>query len=104
MNPIVYRIKGSLSSSSNKYLTITTNGSDLKIINATLAATEKLVVDADKMTAWVENKAGITVRNAMPYLQDLNFPVLNTGNNTITVSANNATFTSLEIQAKSRWR
>ena len=73
-------------------------------MNAALAATETLVVDTDMMTAYVEDGNGNTVRNGLPYLLELNFPTLSVGNNTITVAANNATFTSLEIEAKSRWR
>lgn len=102
-NP-VYRIKGVVSSGANRYITITTNGSQLKIVNAALSATETLVVDTDMMTAWVENANGNVLRNGLPYLSELNFPMLSAGSNTIAVAANNATFRSLEIQAKSRWR
>ncbi len=102
-NP-VYRIKGIISSSVSNYITITTNGSQLKIVNATLASSETLVVDTEMMTAYVEDENGDTVRNGLPYLSELNFPSLSVGNNTIVVAENNATFTSLEIEAKSRWR
>lgn len=102
-NP-VYRIKGVITSGVSNYITITTNGSLLKIVNATLAALETLVVDTDMMTAWVEDTNGNVLRNGLPYLSELNFPTLSVGNNTITVTANNATFTRLEIEAKSRWR
>lgn len=100
----VYRIKGVISSGVSNYITITTNGSQLKIVNATLDATETLIVDTDMMTAYVEDGNGNIIRNGLPYLSELNFPSLSVGNNTITVAANNATFTSLEIEAKSRWR
>ena len=100
----VYRIKGVITSGVSNYITITTNGSQLKIVNATLAATETLVVDTDMMTAWVEDSNGDVLRNGLPYLSELNFPTLSVGNNTIAVAANNATFTSLEIEARSRWR
>lgn len=56
------------------------------------------------MTAYVEDSNGNTLRNGLPYLKELNFPTLNVGNNTVVVATNNATFTSLEIEAKSRWR
>lgn len=102
-NP-VYRIKGVISSGVSNYITITTNGSELKIVNASLASGEALVVDTDMMTAYVEDSNGDTLRNGLPYLKELNFPTLNVGNNTVVVAANNATFASLEIQAKSRWR
>ena len=102
-NP-VYRIKGVITSGTNRHITITTNGSQLKVVNAALTAAETLVVDTDMMTAWVEDANGNILRNGLPYLEELNFPTLSVGNNTIAVAANNATFTSLEIQAKSRWR
>ena len=44
------------------------------------------------------------LRNALPYLEELNFPTLAVGSNTVSVTAENATFTGLEIQARSRWR
>ncbi len=102
-NP-VYRLKADLSSGSNRSVTISTNGTELKITNAVLTSSEVLVIDSAKMTAWVEDEHGNMLRNALPYIADLNFPVLNAGNNTISVSVFNAAFTELEIQAKSRWR
>ena len=100
----VYRIKGVITSGVSNCITITTNGSELKIANAALAAAETLVVDTDMMTAWVEDADGSVLRNGLPYLSELNFPSLKVGDNTIAVEENNATFTSLEIQARSRWR
>lgn len=100
-NP-VYRIKGVLSAGTS--VTITTKGSALKIVNAVLSADEVLIIDSEKMTAWVENNSGLTLRNALPYLQDLNFPSLDVGNNEVKITADGGTFTSLEIIAKSRWR
>jgi len=61
-------------------------------------------VDAEKMTAYVEDENGLILRNALPYLEELNFPALTVGSNTVSVAAANATFTGLEIQARSRWR
>ena len=100
----VYRIKGVITSGVSNCIIITTNGSELKIANATLAESETLVVDTDMMTAWVEDADGNVLRNGLPYLSELNFPSLEVGDNTITVEENNAEFTSLEIQARSRWR
>lgn len=102
-NP-VYRIKGVIRSGANNYIRVVTNGSELVIVNAVLSSGETLVVDTEKMTAYVEDGNGNTLRNALPYLRDLNFPTLAVGNNTVSVAANNATFTELEIHAKSRWR
>lgn len=102
-NPI-YRIAGVITSSASKYITITTNGSELKIVNAVLSSGETLVVDTDMMTAYVEDTNGNVLRNGLPYLSELNFPTLSVGNNTVAVAAQNATFTSLAIEAKSRWR
>ena len=102
-NPI-YKIKGVLEASASNYISITTNGQELKVVNATLSEGETLVVDTDKLTAYVEDENGVIVRNGLPYLQELNFPSLYVGNNSISVSVKNGTFTSLGIQAKSRWR
>lgn len=100
----VYRIKGAISSGVSDYITITTNGSQLKIVNATLATTETLMVDMDMMTACVEDANRSVLRNGLPYLSELNFPTLSIGNNTIAVAVNNSTFTRCEIEARSRWR
>ena len=102
-NPI-YRIEGEITSGAGNYISITTNGQELKIVNATLAAGETLMVDTDRMTAYVEDENGVTVRNGLPYLEELNFPTLSVGNNTVSVAVSNAVFTGLEIQARSRWR
>ena len=84
-NPI-YRIEGEITSGVGNYISITTNGQELKIVNATLAAGETLVVDTDRMTAYVEDENGVTVRNGLPYLEELNFPTLSVGDNTVSVS------------------
>lgn len=102
-NP-VYRLKGILASGAGRYISIITNGVELRIANAVLSASETLVVDTAKMTAWVEDADGNTLRNALPYISELNFPTLDAGLNTVEVAVSNATFTKLEIQAKSRWR
>lgn len=102
-NPI-YRIGGEITSGAGHSISIITNGQELKIVNATLAAGETLVVDTGRMTAYVEDENGITVRNGLPYLEELNFPTLYVGENIISVAAENAAFTGLEIQARSRWR
>ena len=77
---------------------------ELKISNAVLSASETLVIDTVKMTAWVEDAEGNTLRNALPYIGELNFPTLEAGLNTVEVAVSSATFTEPEIQAKSRWR
>lgn len=102
-NP-VYRLKGILASGAGRYISIITNGVELKIADATLSGNETLVVDTAKMTAWVEDADGNTLRNALPYISELNFPTLDAGLNTVEVAVSNATFTELKIQAKSRWR
>ena len=98
----VYRIKGVVTGGGS--ITITTNGAAMRISNAALSAGEVLVVDTDKMTAWVENSSGITLRNALPYLEELNFPTLAVGNNSVQVEVAGATLTEIHIQARSRWR
>ena len=99
-----YRIEGEMSPGANNYISITTNGSEMKIVNAALSANEALIVDTDKMTAYVTDAEGNTLRNGLPYLQELNFPTLAVGNNTITIETNNAAPSGLHIQARSRWR
>lgn len=100
----LYRIEGEMTASASNYISITTNGAELKIVNATLSAGEALIVDTDKMTAYVVDENGETLRNGLPYLQELNFPTLDVGDNTVTVEVSNAALTELHIQAKSRWR
>lgn len=99
-----YRIEGEMSPGANNYISITTNGSEMKIINAVLSANEALIVDTDKMTAYVTDAEGNTLRNGLPYLQELNFPTLAVGNNTIAIETSNAALSGLHIQARSRWR
>lgn len=99
-----YRIEGVLTAGASNYISITTNGTEMKIVNATLSEGEALIVDTDKMTSYVVDENGETLRNGLPYLQELNFPTLVVGDNTVTVEVNNATLTELQIQAKSRWR
>ena len=100
----MYRLRGVLASGAGRYISITTNGAELKIASATLSEGETLVVDTAKMTAWVEDAEGNPLRNALPYISELNFPTLGAGLNTVEVAVSNAAFTELEIQAKSRWR
>ena len=55
--------------------------------------------------AKVVDTGGNTLCNGLPLLAELNFPVLEKGYNTVTVStAGGAVFSELKIQAKSRWR
>lgn len=100
----VYLLRGAIDSSSSSHITITTNNSELKIAGAGLTAAEIFVVDTDKMTAYVTDSDGNILRNGLPYIEELNFPTLAVGGNSVTVKCGNATFTSLTIQAKSRWR
>jgi len=99
----VYLLKGIISSGTSTYVLLKTNDSELKIEGA-LASGETLVIDTGRVTAKVVNAQGETLRNGLPCLQELNFPVLQKGVNTITVSVTGATFTELKIQAMSRWR
>ena len=100
----IYRIEGLLTAAASNYISIITNGSELKIVNATLSEGEILIVDTDKMTAYVVDEHGEILRNGLPYLQKLNFPSLAVGENTVTVAVNNATLTKLQINARIRWR
>lgn len=100
----LYAVQGVSAPNMGSNITISVNGTPIKIVDALLLETETLMVDADKMTAWVEDETGRHIRSALPYLQEVEFPALRPGENHIFISAVNATFTSLGIQAKSRWR
>ena len=57
------------------------------------------------MTAKVADSAGETLRNGLPLLKNINFPVLGKAGNEIVVSGTgDAVFSELVIEAKSRWR
>lgn len=99
----VYALKGVIPSGASSYISLVTNGAELRVVGA-LASGETLVIDSGLVTAKVVNAQGATLRNGLPCLQELNFPVLLKGANTVAISATGATFTELKIQAKSRWR
>ena len=99
----VYSIQGMISSDTDSYISIITNGEELRITGA-LAEGETLIVDSNLVTAKVVDSVGDTLRNGLPLLYELNFPVLETGTNTVVVATSNATFTELNIEANSRWR
>jgi len=63
------------------------------------------VVDTALMVAKVVDSEGETLRNGLPLLKNINFPVLNKAENEITVTVNGeVSFLGLTIEAKSRWR
>ena len=101
----VYSLTGVIPSSTDTYITITTNDSELKIVGK-LSAGETLIIDSALMTAKVVDTNGDTLRNGLPLLSELNFPALDVGENTVTVavSGSTVTFTELQISARSRWR
>ena len=99
----VYLLKGVISPGLATYVSLKTNDEELRVVGA-LVSGETLVIDSGFVTAKVVDGTGETLRNGLPLLQELNFPVLRKGTNTITITAVGATFTELQIQAKSRWR
>jgi predicted phage tail component-like protein len=99
----VYLLKAGIPAGTSTLVTIQTNDSILNVVGL-LSDGETLVIDSGLVTAKVVDGTGETLRNGLPLLQELNFPVLKKGANTITISATGATFTELQIQAKSRWR
>lgn len=100
----VYLLQSEIPSGTSSYVSISTDGEELRIIGP-LAAGEILVIDTGMVTAKVTDNAGNTLRNGLPCLQELSFPVLRRGMNTVAVSAaGEAVFSELRIQAKSRWR
>lgn len=100
----VYVLQGTIPSGTSSYVSITTNGEELRITGP-LSAGEVLVIDTGLVTAKVTDSAGNTLRNGLPCLQELNFPVLRRGLNVVEIgAAGGAAFSELRIQAKSRWR
>jgi phage-related protein len=99
----VYQLKGTINSSSSTYISITTNGEELRVVGA-LTADEVLVIDSGLVTAKITDTNGNTLRNGLPGLDELNFPVLHKGDNEIAITVAGATFSELRILAKSRWR
>lgn len=100
----VYALQGMIPSGADSYVSLVTNGTELRIIGS-LSEGETLIVDSSLVTAKVVDGSGNTLRNGLPLLSELNFPVLEKGYNAVAVStAGNAAFTELKIQAKSRWR
>lgn len=100
----VYALKGVIPSGTSSYISIVTGGSELRVTGP-LSAGETLLVDSALVTAKVVDSAGNTLRNGLPLLAELNFPVLSKGHNTVVIfMAGNTTFTELKIQAGSRWR
>ncbi|MDL2318582.1 phage tail family protein [Eubacteriales bacterium OttesenSCG-928-A19] len=100
----VYLLRGVIPSDASSYVSIQTNQDVLRVFGP-LAEGETLVIDAGLVTAKVVDDQGATLRNGLPCLQELNFPVLEKGVNRITVAvAGEASFAELTIQAESRWR
>lgn len=100
----VYALQGVIPSGTDSYVSLVTNGTELRIIGP-LSEGETLIVDSSLVTAKVVDGSGNTLRNGLPLLSELNFPVLEKGYNAVAVStAGNAAFMELKIQAKSRWR
>ena len=99
----VYLLKGIIPSGSSTFVSLKTNDEELRVVGA-LASSETLVIDSSLVTAKVVDDTGETIRNGLPLLQELNFPILRKGTNNVTITAVGTTFTELQIQAKSRWR
>lgn len=74
----------------NQTASVSTN-SRLMHISGSLSKDEILVIDSSLMTAKVTDKNGKTLRNGLPLLSGLDFPVLKTGSNTIEIKADSAT-------------
>lgn len=100
----LYALKGVSASSGGNGITISVNGTAITLVNVPPLEGETLMIDADKMTAWVEDETGKHIRNALPYMQEVGFPVLKPGANSLDISATNFSFAGLGIQARSRWR
>jgi predicted phage tail component-like protein len=98
--PLMY-LKGSING--NNSITVTINGIS-QTVNGTLSNDETLVIDSEKMTAYVTDGSGNIIRNGLPMLSSLEFPALSAGLNEVNISVSNATFIQLKILSNSRWR
>lgn len=96
----VYEVRGILANT-NRTLTFSVDGVEVTA-KGPLADGEVLYIDTDNMTAWIEGTTGV-IRNALGSITELNFPYLSVGDAVITMSTSGGTFTSLTINAKSRW-
>lgn len=99
----VYHLSGVIPSG-DAYIKINTNGQVLNI-RGPLAEGEVLIIDTSLLTAKVVDEAGETLRNGLPLMENIEFPVLNKGRNELAITCEGAaSFVSLRVQAKSRWR
>lgn len=96
----VYEITGVLADSSEK-IRITVNEECLEVCGP-LVAGEKLLIDADDMTAKIIGIDGKEA-NALGHLTAFVFPYLKAGSNQITIGITKGSLTLLKINAKSRW-
>ncbi len=99
----IYQLKGNITSSNSTSIKIETNG-ELLTVNGALGSNEILVIDSGMLTAKVTDMNGVTIRNGLSLLEDLNFPILEPGNNAVKINTTNASFSELHIISKSRWR
>jgi predicted phage tail component-like protein len=100
----VYSLKAALPHGAANSIIIKTNGVSLNI-GGLLNAGETLIIDSGLFTAKITDAAGNTLRNGLPLLQNLNFPSLKKGANSLEITLNGAAaLTELDIRAMSRWR
>lgn len=97
----VYLLKAAIPNGGQ--VSIQTNEETLNIIGP-LSAGETLVIDSALMTAKVTDTNGVTLRSGLPALEQLHFPRLVKGANTIVITPADATFEELKILVMSRWR
>ena len=73
-------------------------------VSGALAEGETLIVDSALVTAKVVDAVGNTLRNGLPLLYELNFPILETGSNTVVVATSMRPSPNSIFKANSRWR
>lgn len=99
-----YHLSGVIPEEENTYIDVSTNSSILRI-HGPLSEGETLVVDTALMIAKVVNNEGETLRNGLPLLESIQFPVLSKWENEVSIRCSEGvTFNKLYIEAKSRWR
>lgn len=85
-------------------ITISSNNVNTMKFDGDLATGEKLVLNSDLITGYVEKTTGERV-SIMDKLDNLDFPVLKKGENNLSVTVENgATVTSVNIKCNSRWK
>lgn len=107
-----YTRKGTVESFPIIEITGTSNGGKIAIktdnqsmtFSGTLKSGEKLIIDSILLTAYIENSDG-NRESAIPYLNNVDFPVCYVGSNTINITGSDgASVSSYKLYCNTRWK